>query len=219
MSSSDPAADAPRPGLPAVKARIAAYVEALLEIGAHVNLTAAASPGAARDILVEPSLAIALAWNEAEPPRVAVDIGSGNGFPGVAVAALWPACRVVLVERRQKKARAIQACLDAAGITNAAAVGCDARELKHDHADLLGATDLVTLRAVTSLEDGNRLAAPLLAPGGRVVHWKRPGLIEREGDAGDRSAHTLGLTRAPDVAHGVDGVLVTYTRARGGRRG
>jgi len=194
------------------KARLGAYVRALLARNEHVNLTAAASPGAARDILVEPSLAVAASWDRPEAPRVAVDIGSGNGFPGVAVAALWPDCQVALVERRRKKALAIQDCLAMAGIENATALACDARELKRERPELLGQADLVTLRAVTSLEEGNRLAAPLLAPGGYVVHWKRPGLVTREGAAGDRAAEMLDLERRPDVAHGVDGVLVVYAR-------
>ena len=191
---------------------LARYVEALLARNAKVNLTAAASPGAAREILVEPSLVIGEAWDRPEPPAVAVDIGSGNGFPGVAVATLWPDCQVSLVERRQKKARAIQDCLAAAGIANASAIGCDARELKNERPRLMGAADLVTLRAVTSLEEGNRLAAPLLAPGGWVVHWKRVGMRASEGPAGDRAAEGLGLEAVRDVPHGLDGLLVIYRR-------
>lgn len=202
--------------MPAAKARLRAYVDALLEIGAHVNLTAAGSPGAAQEILVQPSLAVARAWDGAAPPRLAVDIGSGNGFPGVAVAALWPDCHVTLVERRAKKARAIQACIEAAGLGGAEAVACDARELARERPALLGAADLVTLRAVTSLEEGNRLAAPLLAPGGRVVHWKRAGMPKPEADAGDKRAHTLGLVRRDPIPHGVDGLLVIYERPRRG---
>ncbi len=191
---------------------LARYVDALLARNTQVNLTAAASPGAAREILVEPSLVVGDAWDRPEPPRIAVDIGSGNGFPGVAVAARWPACAVTLVERRQKKARAIQDCLVAAGFTNATAIGCDARELKNERPDLLGAADLVTLRAVTSLEEGNRLAAPLLAADGWVVHWKRVGMRATEGPAGDRAAEALGLEPLRDVPHGLDGLLVIYRR-------
>lgn len=216
MTASDPDPSS-RPPARSVRT-LTRYVDALLAHNEHINLTAAASPAAAFEILVDPSLALADLWRRHPSPRLAVDIGSGNGFPGVAVAALWPDCRVVLVERRRKKARAIAACLEEAGIANAEAVGCDARELKHDHADLLGAVQLVTLRAVTSIREGNRLAAPLLAPGGRVVHWKRAGQIDREAGEGDAIARKLGLAREEDCAHGLDGLLVVYRRGVGGAR-
>ena len=193
------------------------YVAALLAKNEHVNLTAAASRASAFEVLVGPSLAIARAFSGDDRPRVAVDIGSGNGFPGVAVAALWPSAQVSLVERRRKKAHAIQDCLDAAGIENAEAIACDARELKNERPALVGAADLVTLRAVTSLEEGNRLAAPLLARGGLVVHWKREAMLRKEAPDGDATGRGLGLKRVGEVPHGDDAVLVVYERV--GSRG
>lgn len=186
------------------------YVAALLAKNEHVNLTAAASRTAAFEILVGPSLAIAGAFSGGDRPSQAVDIGSGNGFPGVAVAALWPDARVVLIERRRKKAHAIQDCLDAAGIENAQALACDAREVKNERPALSGTADLVTLRAVTSLEEGNRLAAPLLAPGGLVVHWKRESMVRKEARPADAAASALRLERVGAVPHGDDAVLVVY---------
>jgi 16S rRNA (guanine527-N7)-methyltransferase len=37
------------------------------------------------------------------PPERAVDIGSGTGLPGLVAAALWPECKVFLVEKSAKK--------------------------------------------------------------------------------------------------------------------
>ena len=200
------------------RARLAAYVDALLEAGAGLNLTAVRTPERAETVLVTPSLAVRGAWPAGRPaPSVAVDIGSGNGFPGVAVAVLWPTCRVFLVERRAKKARAIAACLLAAGIVSAEAVACDARELPQTCPAAVGA-DLVTLRAVTSLAEGNRLAASLLRRGGRVVHWKRAGQLRAETGEARRQAGRSGLRRLADVVH-EDGVLVVYERSGQGGGG
>ncbi len=194
-------------------ARLHAYVDAVLEHGRHVNLTAAKTQPEAVSILLLPSVRVAAVLSIDDPPALAVDIGSGNGFPGVTVAALCPECRVVLVERRKKKARAIQACLDQAGIPNAEALACDAREIKNERPELMGAADLVTLRAVGPLDETTRLAAPLLAPGGRVVHWKKPDLAADERAAGESVARQLGLEVLPDVTDPrSDGILVVYRK-------
>ena len=197
---------------PPVPERLAAYVEALIATNREINLTAARTVERAREILVVPSLGIRAAW-EGDAPHLAVDIGSGNGFPGVAVATLWPASHVVLVERRQKKARAVAACLLAAGVTNAESLACDAREIKNEAPELLGRADLVTLRAVGPLEETTRLAAPLLAPGGRVVHWKKSDIADDERAAGRRAARKFGLRVLPDVEQpDGEGLLIVYQR-------
>src|SRR5262249_56840791 len=81
------------------------YVAAVVEENRRVNLTGAATFDTALDVLAADSLAVVRAWGEGHgAPRTAVDLGTGNGLPGVAVALAWPSCRVVLVERRAKKA-------------------------------------------------------------------------------------------------------------------
>jgi 16S rRNA (guanine527-N7)-methyltransferase len=198
--------------------RLEAYLAALLEANRRVNLTAARDPDRARDVLVRPSLALGAAWGRSRPPHLVVDVGSGNGFPGVAAAALWPGCHVVLVERRGRKARALVGCLEAAGLAGVEVLALDAREIPRQRPDLCGRADLVTLRAVGSVAEGNRLAAPLLGPGGLVVHWKRPTQAEVEGREARAAAARLGLVRCPDVPHGGGAaVLVVYERGEAAR--
>jgi 16S rRNA (guanine527-N7)-methyltransferase len=193
--------------------RLAAYTCALLERGRDLNLTAARSPEAAFAILLVPSLGVQAAWPLGAPPSLAIDLGSGNGFPGVVVAATWPSSRVVLVERRAKKSRAIAACARAAGFSNVEALACDAREIKNEAPDLLGAADLVTLRAVGPLAETTKLAAPLLAPCGRIVHWKSAALSAAEREDGARAAAGLGLRVLDDIEQPVgDGLLLVYAR-------
>src|SRR5262245_60015843 len=98
-------------GFPAgAAATLLRAVEAVLAASAQVNLTGAKTLAAAVEILALDAMPVGSAWPaDRPPPRVAVDLGTGNGFPGVAVAVRWPACRVVLVERREKKAKAVEA--------------------------------------------------------------------------------------------------------------
>jgi len=173
------------------------YLAAVHRMGERRNLTAARTPEALLEVLVLPSLLLAGAW-EGPPPRRVVDVGSGNGFPGVVACALWPTSRVMLVERRLGKAEAIREALVAAAVTNAEVVALDAREIPRRRPDLLRSADLVTFRAVGPLAECNRLAAPLLAPGGRVLHWKARDLGQAERADGDRGAVALGLVRLSD---------------------
>lgn len=47
------------------------------------------------------------------------DLGSGAGFPGIALAARYPEARVLLVESRQKRATFLKRVTAAAGLENA----------------------------------------------------------------------------------------------------
>ena len=191
--------------------RLAAYVHALLARARGLNLTAATDEASALDVLVRPSLFVAAAWTRPDPPRIALDLGSGNGFPGVVVAALWPRASVYLVERRRKKAHAISDCLTSVGFRNAEAFAFDVRELSREQPELEGFVDLVTVRAVGPLGATTRLAGNLLAPGGRIVHWKGADLEGAEREEGERVARAMGLACLPDVEHD-DGRLVVYER-------
>ena len=198
--------------------RLTAYAEALLRLNQEINLTAARRPEQMLEVLLLPSLGVGAAWTADTPPTSVLDLGSGNGFPGIAAAVLWPGAEVVMVERRAKKARAITTCLEAAGVTNAHALACDAREVKNECSRLMGAMDLVTVRAVGPLDDTTALAFPFLAPGGRVVHWKGVTLTTAERGTGAEAARGLGLEVLDDVEQpGGRGLFVSYGRPAGAR--
>jgi 16S rRNA (guanine527-N7)-methyltransferase len=199
--------------------RVRRYLEAVLRLGRDLNLTAAADLGAAVDVLAVSAFAVCRGWPEGRAPRLAVDLGSGNGFPGVVVALAWPEARVWLVERRAKKARAIDACLAEAGIGNAAAIACDGRELVRERPEAARGVDLVTARAVGTLEEVARIAAPWLAQGGRLLQWKGESLTEGERRAGRASARSVGLVELDEPDLGVPppgpAHLVVYERPAG----
>lgn len=177
------------------RVRLARYLDCVLEASREVNLTSAAwdDREAARSALEAPSLAVGLAWSDRNPPGTAMDIGSGNGYPGIVIAAAWPDTRVLLVERRGKKAEAIRRCAEAAGFSNVEVHTADARDLAAHAEALAGAVDLVTARGVGSIADVTRLAVPFVAAGGRVVHWKASDLSDAELTEGMRVARARGL--------------------------
>lgn len=149
-------------------ARLLTFLDALLEKNRQLNLTAVRDPEQAAVLHVLDSLAVSLA---ALPVRRALDLGSGNGFPGVAVAALWPEAEVSLMERTAKKARALGELLAGTDFGHVGVLHLDAEQAPRLHPELRAAFDLVTARAVAAPDRVARLAAPLTARGGHLVLW------------------------------------------------
>jgi 16S rRNA (guanine527-N7)-methyltransferase len=148
--------------------KLAAYLDAMLDENTRINLTAIRDQDAALWLHAIDALGLALACPEGAT-RV-FDLGTGNGFPGVAAAALWPHARTVLCDRTRKKVDAVARCLERAGIP-AEAAWLDADQIRSHHPELCGAFDVVTARAVADPVAVARSALPLLAPGGRLVLW------------------------------------------------
>jgi 16S rRNA (guanine527-N7)-methyltransferase len=98
------------------------------------------------------------------------DVGSGAGFPGLALAAMLPEARVDLVESVGRKADFIGRAAEAAGLGNVRSVNARAEDWAAGEGR--EAYDVVTARAVGRLSTLAELASPLLAPGGVLVAWK-----------------------------------------------
>ncbi len=196
---------------------LAAYVAAVVDENERINLTGAKALGTAVEILAVDALPLATAFRERPAPRTIVDLGTGNGLPGVVAALFWPHAATILVERREKKARAVERCLARVGLARIRVLAVDGRELSNERPDLVHAVDLVTIRAVGDLAPTTREAAPWLAKCGRIVHWKAGALDAAERAAGDEAARAARLLRVPDVEFtlpsGAARRLVTYASA------
>jgi 16S rRNA (guanine527-N7)-methyltransferase len=80
-----------------------AYERELLEWNQKFNLTAIRDAESVRTKHFLDSFSCVLAWG-AVPPRRLVDVGTGAGFPGLALKILYPALKLTLVESVGKKA-------------------------------------------------------------------------------------------------------------------
>lgn len=145
--------------------------------------------------VVERHLADSLAGLDVDGLRAATaiaDLGSGAGFPGLALAAALPTTRVDLVESAARKCAVIERLAAAAGLTNARAVPERAEVWASGEGRV--SYDAVTARALAALPVLVEYAAPLLRVGGTFVAWKgaRDG---REEAAGEAAAAILGLSR------------------------
>ncbi len=150
--------------------RLLAYLDAMLVENQSINLTAIRDPETAVMLHALDSASLGCVQLE-QPPRSCLDLGTGNGFPGIAIACLFPEAKVALMDRTLKKLTAIGRALKNAGFEDGVfeTVQMDAAEgtgrgLGHRF-------DLVTTRAVGPPQEMGRLAGPLLAPGGSLCTW------------------------------------------------
>lgn len=149
-------------------AQLLAYLDAMLLLNQQINLTAIRDREQAVVLHALDSLAFELAGLS---PQHALDLGSGNGFPGVAIAALHQTASVVLLDRTAKKVRAIGSCLLTARWRGIETLQLDAAQAPSLRRELRRAFDVVTARAVGAPAAVAPLAAPLLRQGGHLLLW------------------------------------------------
>lgn len=104
-----------------------------------------------------------------EATRIA-DIGSGAGFPGLALAVALPQAQVDLIESVGRKCEFMGRAIEASGISNARVVNARSEDWASDEGR--EAYEVVTARAVGRLSTLAELASPLLKDGGVLVAWK-----------------------------------------------
>ena len=150
------------------------YADELIERNTSVNLTAITDPAdiAHKHFLDSWTAFGARRWTGRE--RV-IDVGSGAGFPGLALRIAKPELRVTLVESVGKKARFL---VDVSGLLGLADV-----EVRNERAEVLGRErrdryDVATARAVGTLAQVIEYLLPFIRIGGDALVWK--GRLEHE---------------------------------------
>lgn len=129
--------------------------------------TTVRDPGEAVDIHLADSL-VALEIDRIRSARRVADIGTGAGFPGLALAVALPASEMRLLESQSKKCQFVRRVIAAAEVDNARVVEGRAEEWPEG----LGAHDAVLARALAPSTVVLEYAAPLLEHGGVLVDWR-----------------------------------------------
>jgi 16S rRNA (guanine527-N7)-methyltransferase len=141
----------------------------------------------AMDVHVADSLT-ALDLDRVRSAASIADLGSGSGFPGLALAVALPGAEVALVESRRRKCDFLERACAHAEIENALAV-CSRVE---EWGGGLGHNDVVVARALAAQPVVLEYAAPLLRVGGTLVDWRGRRNAQEEADA-VCAAEQLGL--------------------------
>jgi 16S rRNA (guanine527-N7)-methyltransferase len=146
----------------------ARYAELLIERNTTTNLTAITDPlDIARKHFLDSLTALAVrSWTGRE--RL-IDVGSGPGFPGIALRIALPGLRVTLVESMRRKARFLEE------VTSTLAI--DGVEIRNERAEALARErrdryDVATARALGSLGAVIEYLVPFLRVGGDAIAWK-----------------------------------------------
>ncbi len=143
--------------------------------------------------LARKHLADSLAALELTSVRAAeriADLGSGAGFPGVALAIAVPSAEVCLIESQRRKCEFLERVCAAAGVANARVIWTRAEEWREG----FSRHDLVVARALAAQPVVLEYAAPLLRLGGSLVDW-RGKRARGEEKAAESAAGELGLRR------------------------
>jgi len=181
------------------RAALAAHARMLLAWNAAINLTTITDPEAVARLHVVDSLTAVRFLRERfgasdAPSLRIVDIGSGGGYPGLALAAVMPEAQVLAIDSTAKKVRFLEAAADAAGLGAGGRVAARAIRAEALAVEVRSgrepAFDVVTARAVGALDWLLELALPLLRIGGILVAWKR-GAIDDELAVASRAATVL----------------------------
>lgn len=140
---------------------LAAYLERLDAWAARVNLTGARTPGARVDLLVRDVVPLAAEMG----PGALLDVGSGNGSPGLVLAALRPELAATLLEPRQRRWAFLREAARAMGRP-------DIEVLRRRHDQYAGppAPNVVVRALSLPLSE----LAELVAPGGQLLVLGRP---------------------------------------------
>ncbi len=164
------------------------YLQELQTWNARVNLTGLKS---AQDIVIKGFLDSLALLPFLEEVNSLVDLGSGAGFPGLALKLIRPELELTLVESRGKKAAFLDYLVALWSLPRVEVVQTfltpkSAREW----GPRFGAA---TSRAAFPLDRFLSLAAPLLLPGGRALALKGPNLSAPELEAAEKRLAVLGL--------------------------
>jgi 16S rRNA (guanine527-N7)-methyltransferase len=185
---------------PAHADRFARFGALLLDENTRINLTAITDPAevVTRHFLDSLTCVLGVPERERDKPLRLLDVGSGAGFPGLALAIARPRWRVTSLEATGKKVRFQQAVIAALGLANTVALTGRAEELAYSP-EHRGRYDVVTARALAALPPLLEYCAPFARPGGRVIAPKKGDLAD-ELAAGARAARILGAHLLPPVS-------------------
>ncbi len=184
--------------------QILAYLELLLRWNQKINLTAIRNAEESVTRHFGESLFIA---RHIELRGRLLDIGSGAGFPGLALKIAFPQLSVTLLEPVAKKRAFLKEATRVCGFS--------AVEVRGERLEGLagGGTaanfDFATMRAVGNLDELVPLAAQVLKPGGSVLLWltrdQAAGLAKINAGFSWSEPLPIPLTRTGEVWRGIRG--------------
>ncbi|HET8985740.1 MAG TPA: RsmG family class I SAM-dependent methyltransferase [Trueperaceae bacterium] len=181
-------------------ARLKAYTELLVRYNGSLNLLSAQGLRDIQRLLADGKGYARVIEDLAGPSPTVVDVGSGAGFPGIVISAMLPQARVILVERRRRRAAFLELAVGSIGLENTTVFSGDVRRLQGVCAHV------VTAQAVTTLSDLTGLTRHLHRDVCFLISRRGPGwradldAVEAALDGGSRRSVVTAPLPDPTVA-------------------
>ena len=158
------------------------------------------------DVQIERSLAFTVI---AHPARLALDLGSGGGLPGLVLALAWRNTHWYLVDSSHKRTEWLKSAVISLGLADSCHVLCERAE-NLGRGELRATFDLVTARSFGPPGPTAECAAPLLRVGGELVVAEPPGPTTTRWPS--RGLDELGMSCVATEAVGTPAGPVTLSR-------
>ena len=145
------------------------YARLLVEWNEKINLTAITEPD---EIVIKHFVDSLTVFSAADIPEGAkiIDVGTGAGFPGVAMLIARPDLKITLIDSTNKKLNVIRDILEKTELT---------ADVIHTRAEAAGQDkvfreqfDFSTARAVSNLRDLSEYCLPFVKKGGTFISMK-----------------------------------------------
>jgi 16S rRNA (guanine527-N7)-methyltransferase len=124
-----------------------------------------------------------------QEPANLLDLGTGGGFPLLPLAICLPTWKCMGLDATRKKVEAVARIVAALSLPNV--------QTHWGRAEMLGQEkewknqyDIVTVRAVASIAENLKMAAPFVRSGGCIVLWKSLHIAEELTESADTQKET-----------------------------
>ena len=146
------------------------YYEMLVKWNERMNLTAITEY---EDVMTKhfvDSLSLVKAYDMKNASNL-IDVGTGAGFPGLALKIAFPGCRVTLLDSLNKRIRFLDTVIEEMGLTDVEAVHGRAEDFARP-GKLRESFDLCVSRAVANLSTLSEYCLPFVKKGGCFIAYK-----------------------------------------------
>lgn len=185
-------------------ARYRAYYEQLEQVNRVMNLTAiSGEENVARLHFLD---CAALLGMEEFAGRSVIDVGTGAGFPGLAMKTAQPDIRLTLLDSLDKRIGFLKECCEKLGFSDVACIHARAEEIPAERRE---GYDFAVSRAVARLNTLCELCLPYVKCGGAFIAMKGPE-IENELKEAECAIRLLGGSVEKRVDYQIPGTDVTH---------
>ncbi len=162
------------------------YYEMLTEWNTMINLTAITEYDDVMKKHFADSLSLTKAFDETylTKPLSVIDVGTGAGFPGLALKIAFPNLKVTLLDSLNKRIHFLDALIEKLGLTGVETVHGRAEDFAKP-GKLRESFDLCVSRAVANLSVLSEYCLPYVKQGGFFISYKSEKISEEIGTAGN----------------------------------